>query len=120
MTEWLDSDILSASIADAKALASEYASAARDRFGDRVKRIRLYGSVVRGDWAPDSDIDILLALDRIDDADSEWLVQQAFRMGVLETGMLLQPVFMTEQTFGGLLRRERAYAIAVEQEGIAL
>ena len=107
-------------LARTRALATSYALVVRKHFDARVGRIRLYGSAVRGDWTPESDIDILVTLDRIQEEDGDWLSQQAFRMGVLEHGLLLQPVFMPEQEFVRLLRRERAFALCVEREGIAL
>lgn len=101
-------------------LAEAYANKVRLHFGDRVKRIRLYGSAARGDWTPESDIDVLVTLDDVCPEDADWLSAQAFHMGVVDTGLLLQPLFMTETAFVHLLARERAFALEVEREGRAL
>jgi hypothetical protein len=120
MTVVFDRQALQKDLARAGDLAAAYADAVHQRFGKRVGRVMLYGSAVRGDWTPESDIDVLVTLDRIDSEDGDWLSQQAFRMGILGQGLLLQPVFMPEREFVELLRRERAYALSIEAEGVAL
>lgn len=40
----------------------EFAAAARERFGDAVERILLYGSRARGDDTADSDVDVIVFL----------------------------------------------------------
>lgn len=110
----------SATLAAARELAATYAHGVRRHFGSRLKRIRLFGSAARGDWLPESDIDLLVLLDEVTTADSEWLVREAFRIGVLSTGILLQPIPMTESHFQHLQARERRFALEVEAEGIDL
>jgi len=46
-----------------RALAGEFARRARERFGDRIRRVVLFGSVVRGTDGPDSDVDVLVISD---------------------------------------------------------
>jgi predicted nucleotidyltransferase len=101
-------------------LASAFAKRMRAQFGERVGRIRLYGSAARGDWTRDSDVDVLVTLDSVTREDEDRIVSEAFRMGVMSEGILLQPVFMDERRFSELLDRERAFAIEVEQQGIPL
>jgi predicted nucleotidyltransferase len=96
----------------ARRLAVEYAVDVRRRFGDRVHSVRLYGSA-RGDWSPESDIDVLVLLDRASPEDSEWLVSHAVALGVLGSGLLLQPMFMTVDDFAYLQKRERRFAVEV-------
>jgi hypothetical protein len=113
-------DAIEDNVARATLLAQDYAGRVRNHFGDRVRRIRLYGSAARGDWTPDSDVDVLVTLDDVWPADADWLSAQAFRMGVMDTGLLLQPFFIAERAYSRLLTRERAFALAVEREGKAL
>lgn len=107
-------------LAEVQDLARQYAQVVRRHFGNRLRRIRLFGSAARGDWTPDSDIDVLVLLDRTDQEDSEWLVNRAVSMGLLDSGRLLQPIFMAEADFSHLLSRERRFALDVEKEGIEL
>ena len=59
-------------------IISEFITAINDTFGDRVKKIILYGSYARGDFNTSSDIDIMILTDFTDDEivqlayDIEW------------------------------------------------
>ena len=77
-------------------------------------------SAARGDWMPESDIDILVLRDRVSDSDSEWMVNRAVTMGLLESGLLIQPLFMPQSDFVHLRNRERRFAIEVDREGVDL
>lgn len=107
-------------LAEAKSIAQKFASEVRDHFGDRLREIRLYGSAARGDWTPESDIDVLVLLDHLTTADEEWIIGRAVALGLFDSGYLLQPLFMTESDFSQLRRRERLFAGEVDREGIAL
>ena len=107
-------------LGQARALARDYADRVRGHFGPRLRRVRLYGSAARGDWTAESDIDVLVLLDRVSEADSDWLVRQAVSLGLMQHGVLLQPLFMPEQDFNHLRERERLFALEVEREGIDL
>ena len=48
-------------------IISEFITAIKDTFGDRVKKIILYGSYARGDFNTSSDIDIMILTDFTDD-----------------------------------------------------
>jgi len=107
-------------LAQARALAARYAQDVRRHFGPRVRRIRLYGSAARGDWTRESDVDVLVLLDDVSDADGDWLVKDAFHLGLIENRLLLQPVMLAEREFCELVNRQRAFAEAVEKEGCDL
>jgi predicted nucleotidyltransferase len=47
--------------------AERFAAAVRERFGDQIRAVVLYGSVARGEARRDSDIDLLVMVDRYDD-----------------------------------------------------
>ena len=48
-------------------IINEFITAINDVFGDRVKKIILYGSYARGDFNTSSDIDIMILTDLTDD-----------------------------------------------------
>lgn len=116
----INSQALEMQLAQIHAVAERYAAEVRARFGKRVRRIRLYGSAARGDWTPESDIDVLVLLDEVATEDSRWLSARAFAMGLMETGLLLQPLYMPEADFTHLRNRERRFALEVEKEGMDL
>jgi predicted nucleotidyltransferase len=48
----------------------------RAHFGARLRRLVLFGSYARGDAGPDSDVDVVVVLDRIDcHAERTWPMQ---------------------------------------------
>ena len=108
-----------ATLAAAREVAREYARLVREHFGERVRDIWLYGSAARGDWTEQSDIDVLVLLHREDDRDMEWLVKTAYRIGLAEHHLLLQPVMLTTAEFDHLAARERRFALDVLREGVA-
>lgn len=52
---------------DPHAIAEAVAEDLRKLYGRRLRKVVLYGSWARGDARPDSDIDLLVVLDRVDD-----------------------------------------------------
>jgi len=107
-------------LATVRAVAARYADQVRVHFGPRLHRVCLFGSAARGDWQLRSDIDVLVLLDKLEDADEQWLATAAVRTGMMQNGLLLQPLYMTASAYADLLRRERRFALDVETEGIDL
>jgi predicted nucleotidyltransferase len=56
---------------DAHAVARAVAEDLRELYGERLKQVLLFGSWARGDAHPESDIDLLVVLDRIDSRSAE-------------------------------------------------
>ncbi len=52
---------------DAETIARAVADDLKALYGKRLRKVILYGSWARGDARPDSDIDLLIVLDRVDD-----------------------------------------------------
>lgn len=61
---------------DAEQIARDVTQDLRRLYGDRLRKVVLFGSWARGDAHPESDIDLLVVLDRVDD---RW--QEHQRMG---------------------------------------
>jgi uncharacterized protein len=116
-------DVLAVAATDVEAarqVARRYASAVRSRLGQNVRSIRLFGSAARGDWTTESDVDVLVLLQTMSQEDEDVASQVAYRLGVLETGVLLRPLVMTESQFSQLFGRERRIALDIAREGIDL
>ena len=110
----------SATLELAREIARNYIALVRAHFGNRLRAARLFGSAARGDWSPDSDVDILVLLDVVTARDEDWLVSKAFRMGMMDAGIMLQPIFMTYNEFERLTARERRFALDVQKDGVPL
>ncbi|OYD16233.1 hypothetical protein CH333_03915 [candidate division WOR-3 bacterium JGI_Cruoil_03_44_89] len=88
-------------------------------FGTRVRRLVLYGSKVRGDFDEESDIDILVVLDKISDTERKEIWNFADDM-ILKHGILISPRVIdteemaTKRRYGILFYRE------IEKNGMRL
>ena len=62
------------------------------RYGNRLKGVLLFGSRARGDHRPDSDADVAVFVDRVDDPVSEQLtlVDDSYPI-LFDTGLHIQP-----------------------------
>jgi predicted nucleotidyltransferase len=103
----------SAGLTDVLSLAREVASDLRDLYGQRLKRVVLFGSWARGDAHPESDIDLLVVLDEVRsrrvelDRMSEVLWRHSLQHGTVVTEL---PVSEAEYESSDepILRRVRA------------
>ena len=105
----------------ARAVASGYALAVREMFGTRVRWIRLFGSLARGDWLgpEEADIDVAIVVDRRVFAEEMKLVDLASRLG-WKHSVVLSPRIFSEEEFAGLLGRELRLAEDIMSEGVVL
>ncbi len=63
------------------------------QYGDRLERVVLFGSKARGDFAPESDLDILVVLH-----DGDWRLRDAVALAafdpMIEHGVVLSPLIV--------------------------
>ena len=116
-----DAEQLATEQAQARQAATEYALAVRARLGTRVRWIRLFGSLARGDWLgpDDSDVDVAVEVDRREFREEMELVDLATRVSLKYAVAITPKVFSTEE-FAGLRARELALAEDILTEGIVL
>lgn len=62
------------------AALQEFASAVRELLGSRLVALKLFGSHVRGDAAPDSDLDVLVAVEEASPALENSILDLAFQV----------------------------------------
>lgn len=91
-----------------------------DRFGPRLKSVRLFGSYARGTATVDSDVDLLVLLDRVDPEDDRAVTDLAGDLTWQIGGSVLSPLVMSESAFDEWKRRERLTPREIEREGIVL
>jgi len=79
---------------------------------------RVYGSEARGDARPDSDIDILILVDKdnLSDRDEDMIFAPLYQIE-LQTGVLINPLIMLKDDWG---RHISPFYINVENESIKL
>lgn len=102
-------------------LMEQYVSEIKKIYGSHLKEIILYGSYARGDFGPDSDIDIMILLD-ISDLELKNYGQTLSYMTYdfnLENDLDIKPIAKNETHFRKWIENYPFYA-NVEKEGVIL
>jgi predicted nucleotidyltransferase len=92
----------------------------RERFGPRLRAVRLFGSYARGTADEDSDVDLLVLLDHVDPEDDRAVTDLAGDLTWQIGGTVISPLVTSESAFEEWKRRERLTPLEIEREGIAL
>jgi len=93
----------------------EFVKRAADAYGDRIESITLFGSVARGTARTDSDIDLLVVVDREDFWLRRELISIAFDI-LLETGLDLSVKVISSRDFQA--RKSFSFLRNVLAEGV--
>ena len=91
----------------------------RAAFGDRLRDLRLFGSGARGEYGPDSDLDVLVVIAGLDHDDVSLASQIASDRSV-DADVLLSLLPMTPEHLDLLRRTEQRLARDIDAEGIPL
>ncbi|HHY32625.1 MAG TPA: nucleotidyltransferase domain-containing protein [Firmicutes bacterium] len=103
----------------------------RDALDDFVKRlresplregirdIRLFGSKLRGDDTPDSDIDVLVIVSRLDRGVKEAVIDVAFDVN-LRHDVYISPRVIPEHVFRDRIWKLTPFIQTLEREGVSL
>ncbi|NOY11992.1 MAG: nucleotidyltransferase domain-containing protein [Archaeoglobi archaeon] len=98
-----------------RAAIDEFIRELMERYGDRVKRVILFGSVARGDIHSESDIDVLI----IGSLTLDDVISISYPI-LLKYGELISPHIMSEEHYSMLKSRNSGFIKSVEREGIVL
>lgn len=96
-----------------------FVQAIKNRFGDRLEKVVLFGSAVRHERHEESDVDILVLIRNLVREEKEGVWDEASLLNV-EWGTMLSPLVMTPEEFQNLQDRERRIAIDIITEGVEL
>lgn len=98
---------------------SELKSALEELLGDRLVRFVLYGSRARGDYDPESDVDVAIIVKGLTRDQKNRLLDIVADIEV-EHITPLSTLILSEEDFNHLKQRERRIALDIEIEGIPL
>jgi predicted nucleotidyltransferase len=103
---------------DAHAVAAEVAIELRELYGDRLRSVLLFGSWARGDADPESDIDLLVVLDRVESSwDERRRMRDVLWRHSLENDTVVVAIPVSEDR---LHRRQEPFLIRAGEEGVAV
>ena len=104
-----------------KNLMEQYVEQVRQIYGSHVQQIILYGSYARGDFRPDSDIDIMILLDMSDlelKAYSQSLSYMTYDFN-LDNDLDIKPIAKSQEHFNKWVENYPFYT-NVHNEGVLL
>lgn len=104
-----------------QSLIEKYVSEIQKIYGEHLRRILLYGSYARGDFKPDSDVDIMILLD-ISDMEIKNYRHQLSDMTFdfnMDHDMDIKPIAKSEEHFVKWVKNYPFYA-NVNKEGVVL
>jgi predicted nucleotidyltransferase len=105
---------------EVRALLGELAARLRERFGDRLVRLTLFGSYARGEADPiESDVDVLVVVRDMTLEERRLIVQTAVEIGCRHE-FQLSALCLTAERFDKLVQDERLLAREIERDGISL
>ena len=100
-------------------VVTRFASGAREIYGSALHEVILYGSCARGDFEPDSDIDILILLNLPQDrmnAERKKILDMSNQLDI-DYDVVLAPVLQSTQIFDRYLPASKFYQ-NVRAEGV--
>ena len=97
-----------------------YRDALRDKFGERVKEVRLFGSYARGDARRESDVDVFVSIDSLTHAERDVAFDLAYEVELRGEWVGLSPLVYSTEQANDLRSRERRLLSDIDNEGISL
>ncbi|GAB6173667.1 nucleotidyltransferase domain-containing protein [Paradesulfitobacterium aromaticivorans] len=97
----------------------EFSKSIKEKLASNIKDVRLFGSVARGSSTPESDIDILVLVEKEDKLTDDTIMDAAVDVN-LSYDVVISPIIMTVSHYTNQLFRETAFYYALEQEGVSL
>lgn len=99
---------------------TELASRVRARFGARTREVRLFGSHARGDAHEESDVDVLVVVEDLSEAERRDVFDMAYAIDSSSPEWLgLSPLPYAASQAADLRARERRLLLDIDREGVS-
>src|SRR5580700_4397498 len=96
-----------------------YSATLHEELGDRVQRVVVFGSQARGDATEDSDVDVLVVLDRLTHEERTRAMNLLIELG-FERDLVAAPVVLSAAAWEEMVQRERSFPREVMREGVEI
>lgn len=90
-----------------------------DKYPKEIKDLRLFGSKARGDSHPESDIDLLIIVERRTEEIDDFIIELVCDV-LNEFGVYLETVTYEKNSFESDLRMQYPFLLNVDRESIAI
>jgi len=100
-------------------VVGELARRCRERFGERVLDVRLFGSWARGEARADSDVDVFVLLEGADRQEERVLLDVAADI-FTRRFVRLSPLVMSPERHAEMVEHDRRLVRDIDNEGLAL
>lgn len=97
----------------------DFSKSIKDKLAPNIKDVRLFGSVARGSSTPESDIDILVLVEKEDKLTDDTIMDIAVDVN-LSYDVVISSIIITISHYSNQLFRETAFYYALEQEGVSI
>jgi uncharacterized protein len=101
-------------------LLSAYRRRLEEQYGPRLVHLMLFGSYARGEARADSDVDVTVVLDRIENPSERMLPMQIAGDLTVEYGLAIAPIVLSKDEMAFLHQREDLLAENLDREGIPI
>jgi len=89
----------------------------KEKFKDKIERIIIFGSYVRGDYDKESDIDILVI---VNDEKIEKDVRKVAYSFIPKVGRLISVKVIEKKLFDAMRKEKFSFIRSIEKEGISI
>jgi predicted nucleotidyltransferase len=104
---------------DEKKAVAEIKERVNGLVGSRLKGLYIFGSKARGDYDPESDVDLAILVDGIDGETKRKIIDLVVDVEV-KYFVVISSLVLSWKDFTDLKKRERRIALDIEGEGISL
>ena len=104
---------------DEKKAVAEIRERVNGLVGSRLKGLYVFGSKARGDYDPESDVDLAILVDDLDNPMKRRIIDIVVEVETRYI-VVISSLVLSWKEFSHLLERERRLALDIEKEGIPI
>lgn len=112
-------EVMFAPMERARPAVEDFSGAVANRFGDRLNRIVLFGSLARGTYSIESDVDLALVMPKYD-LDTIYAIYDLAGQYMTEKNIFISMKIFTAEQFDAIARDRTGFYREIEKDGIVL